>query len=268
MKNIIVVTCCIAIQLICVFKVNSQIIELKLAPATVVIDGSLSEWQIPYSDKKNTFSYLISNDRNNLYLIAKITDTVCQGNVLGAGISFTVIKNNSEVDAQLTFPQRGKEDPTAFMNLDKEQMEMKTILARYKRIAVQNFKDIEAKELTPTNPYGIKVALAYTDDGNLIYEEAIPLALLFPDGINEKCSYSIKINGLARKAFFLNDTEVVPVIRSPSTETAEDRLAKYIQVEFAGGDFKILGDIPIKGNDYEEKLTADTEVKGEFILAR
>lgn len=260
MKNIIIISC-IATYFLTAIKGNAQVIERKLAPANVVIDGSLSEWgdQLYLTDKKGTISYFISNDRNNLYLILKTKDTVYQANILGSGITFTVSANNSKIDQKVTFPLRGKEDPTEYMNLDRDQVEIKTILTRYKRIGVKNFKNIQAEELSTTNPYGIKVSLGYTEDGTLVYEEAIPLTLLLLGEGSEKYSYDIKVNGLVRKVYFLVHAEMVPSGKRDKKEQIDD----YIQTHFRN-NFKMGG--PMPENDYEDNVTADTDIKGEFTI--
>jgi hypothetical protein len=239
----------------------AQAVELKPAPSGVSIDGSLTEWgdELPYSDKNKVFSYLISYDRNNLYLIVKTRDSVCQGNILGSGITFSIKAITDKVGQRLTFPLSGKEDPTEYMNLDTEQVAMKTTLVRYKRIGVQGFAAIKAEQLTTTNPYGIKTAVSYAAGGCLIYEEAIPLKLIYPDGILEKRMYSVKINGLARKYRYWGLIE--PVLRG------KDRLGllnRYLERYHPDG-VEIGGPSPI--TDFEKKLTADVEVKGEFIIA-
>jgi|GEM_PF-3777500 len=262
MRNILIAICGVGLQLIAPIKGNAQAIELKPAPLNIAIDGNLSEWgdQLPYSDKKNSFSYLISNDRNNLYLVVKTKDSVCQGNILGSGITLALSTNNPKISQKITFPLKGKEDPSAYMDLDDEQVASKTPLARYKRIGVQNVKNIKAQQLSTTNPYGIKVAVGYTEEGYMTYEEAIPLSLLYPEGIIEKCVYRLKINALVRKVYYLGLTEVV--------FTGKNRLEQlnyYIATTYHGY-LDMWG--PTPSNDYEDKLTADIEVKGEFVIAK
>lgn len=261
MKSILIALGCIGIWVVAAVNCNAQAIELKPAPVNIVIDGSLIEWskELPYSDRKNTFNYLISNDHNNLYLIVKTKDTVCQGNILGAGITFAVDANDKD-GPKLTFPLRGKEDPSEYMNLDTVQVAMKTILARYKRIGVKNFKNIKAEQLSTTNPYGIKVAIGYAD-GYMVYEETIPLKLLYPDGVNGKYAYSIKINGLARKVFYFGQGTMVPGGKKNRQQQIDDWLLQTYH-----GSMRING--PMPKADYDDKLTSDTEIKGEFILAK
>lgn len=253
MRNIFFGIYCITIQCAAFLTGNAQVIELKPAPPHIAIDGSLTEWgdQLAFADKKNTFSYLISKDHNNLYLIVKTKDTVSQGNILGSGITFTVGTSNSKLSQMVTYPLRGKEDPSEYMELDREQVVMKTILARYKRISVQNFKHIKAEQLSTANPYGIKVALGFTDDGAMIYEEAIPLTLLPLERVNDRFSYSIRVNGLARKVFFLARYEA-------GGQVFDNYILPGIRDSFRIG--------PMPTSDYDEKLTADTEARGEFII--
>lgn len=256
MKNILIAIVCICLQ----FAANAQAIELKPAPVKVAIDGSLSEWgTLPYSDKKATISYIISNDHTNLYLALKTRDTVLQGNILGSGITFALSKDDKNA-SKITFPIRGREDPSEYMNLDNDQVEIKAALTRYKRLGVENIKAIKPPQLSSTNPYGIKITIGYTEDGYMIYEEAIPLSLIYPDGTNGKYAYSITINGLVRK--------VVIVERWGQAGRGKFMSERQINqiIQSYGDKLRIGG--PMPSSDSIIRLTADTEIKGEFVLAR
>ena len=262
-KQILVILSLIIVQSVYAMNADAQVIQFKPAPAKVNKDGALNEWgnELPYSNKSNMFSYGIYNDHNNLYLVVKTKDTVCQANILGSGITFAISTKKTKAFQKITFPLRGKEDPSEWMDLDKEQVAMKAILARYKRVGVQNFKDIKAEQLSTANPYGIKVAIGYTDDGWMIYEEAIPLNLICTESIAELRNYRLKINGLARKVYFLGKSEFVPLRSGNRVE----RINNNVQTTYRGG-FRMGGPMPL--GDYEEKLTGDTEVKGEFVIAQ
>jgi hypothetical protein len=259
MRKSFIVVCYVCLNCIISIKISAQVIELKLAPSNIAIDGNLTEWGDGFhlSDKNGSFSYLISNDHNNLYLVLKTKDTVCQGNILGSGITFAISTNNPKITQKITFPLQGKDDPSEYMDLDNEQVAMKATLTRYKRIGVQNVKSIKAEQLTTTNPYGLKVAVSNTDDGYLTYEEAIPLSLLFPEGIGGKCAYSITVNGLVREYHYLGTTEIVPAGKNKS-----EQLNYHISTTYHG-ELEIGGPTPT--GDYKDNLTANIEIKGEFV---
>lgn len=263
-KRILIVFLLILVRSLGATDATAQTIRLKSAPSNVTIDGTLSEWgnELPYADKKSTFNYLISNDHSNLYLVVKTKDTVCQTNILGSGVTFAISTEKSKVLQKITFPLRGKEDPSEWKELDKEQVAMKTILARYKRIGIQNLKNIKAEQLSTTNPYGIKVAIGYSEDGDMIYEEAIPLSLIYNENINEPHVYSLKINGLVRKFYYVMKIQHYLYYNRGKTKLTDDAIGRVIQ---SYGDNMRMGGPMIDG-DYEEKLTAAIEVEGRFMI--
>jgi len=265
-KQMLTVLLLVVIQSVITVNVVAQAIQLRLAPATITIDGNLSEWgnELLYADKKNTFSYLISNDHNHFYLVIKTKDTVCQANILGSGVTFTISTDKPKNVQKIIYPLRGKEDPSEWLDLDKEQVAMKTVLAKYKRIGVQNFKNIKTEQLSTTNPYGIKVAIGYTEDGCMIYEEAIPLNLIYTNGLSEPSVYSLKVNGLVRKFFYVRKIQHYLYYDHGKTRLTEDAISRVIQ--HYGDNMRMGG--PMIDGDYEEKLTAGSEIKGWFIMAQ
>lgn len=62
---------------------TSGIIDLKPAPTTVAIDGSLQEWgdSLNYYNDKTKVRYTLANDKTNLYLVAKTKDLIQQANI-------------------------------------------------------------------------------------------------------------------------------------------------------------------------------------------
>jgi hypothetical protein len=74
---------------------------------------------------------------------------------------------------------------------------MRIKFIRLKKIAVSGFKDISEDDMPTANTYGIQVAIDYDQKGNLVYEEAIPLALFHAgDLAKNEWSFNIKINGV------------------------------------------------------------------------
>lgn len=66
-----------------------------------------------------------------------------------------------------------------------------------KEIKVTGFKDIPDSLISLYNEYSLKAAANYDDDGNFLYEMAIPIKLmgLTPDS-QQELAYNVKLNGL------------------------------------------------------------------------
>jgi hypothetical protein len=171
----------------------------------VTIDGNAKEWglSLPYSNDKAKVSYMLSNDRDNIYLVVETKDTAMQSNILGSGITLSINTKDSKIAPNttqtITFPERGKEDPSEYRNMDSAQTQVKIILTKYRKVRIKGFTAITDDELSTSNPYGIQIAIGYDDAGYLIYEEAIPLNLFdASDLVGKEWALNVQINGLER----------------------------------------------------------------------
>ncbi len=180
---------------------NAQTLDLKPAPANVIIDGIASEWgnTLPYTNDEAKISYVLSNDKTNLYLAVKTKDAVMQNDILSSGITFSVdTKGRKRNTSFITFPVSGQTDANAFAGMNTAQLN--TELTKFSKIYMEGFKGVSDGQLKVKNAYGIQVAIGYDADGSLIYEEAIPLTLFNADvAANKEWAFNIKINGLQKK---------------------------------------------------------------------
>lgn len=200
MKRTIFVTILLAVAADSVCKAQST--RMPIAPGKVMINGQADEWDADMFivDKKLKANYAISVDNDNIYLVLKTNDQVTQTCVVGAGITWTInIHGKKSKEYGLTFPAGDKFQAGMYIGLTPEQIVLKTINAKNRKIVIEGFKDIGDEELSPLNPYGIKTALGYDEQGYLTYEAAIPHSLLknSRDG-NKEWWFNIKINGLER----------------------------------------------------------------------
>lgn len=198
------ITCTAALLLGMAGIARAQTINLKPAPAGVVIDGVAGEWgaRLPYTNDKARISYTLSNDKNNLYLVIITKDADKQADILGSGITLgisTTGKILTNTMRTITFPARGKEDPAEYMDMDSVQAFARALLTKYRKIQVEGFAAITDKELSTANAYGIKAATGY-NAGYLVYEEAIPLSLFNAEDLaaGKEWAFNIQINGLER----------------------------------------------------------------------
>ncbi|MDA9554795.1 hypothetical protein N9R54_01045 [Pelobium sp.] len=191
---------------------DAQIIK---ASAQLKIDGKLTEFadSLQNYDKTTHLYYAFANDANNLYVFIKANNRQDQSKIMAGGISVSVNANGKKkAVSTITFPvvdrtammaemrNRGNREerpsgqagnPTA----GREEMR-KRILGQLKEIKINGLKDLSVESISIYNTYGIKTGINYNDKDALIYELAIPLALVNVNDLNKEIAINVKLNGL------------------------------------------------------------------------
>jgi hypothetical protein len=91
-----------------------------------------------------------------------------------------------------------RQDNGGLTKEDRDEL-MQARLTKLREIRVLGFKDIEGDMITTSNTYGIKTAIDYDKDGNLVYEAAIPLKFFHVDDLaKNEWAFNFKINGITR----------------------------------------------------------------------
>lgn len=189
---------------------NSQN-TLQPPPNTINIDGDLKDWgdSLRYFNEEKKLNYALANDKTTLYAAIRITDKMDQMRTLNAGITLSIDpKGKKKESFSLTFPLAepgtkpdfGKrpDDNTEVTQQDRDELARERI-TKLRDIKVVGFKDIEGDMITTSNTYGIKAAIDYDADGNLIYEMAIPLQFFHANDITKtEWAFNFKINGIQR----------------------------------------------------------------------
>jgi hypothetical protein len=187
------------IALLTVFTVNAQTITLKSAPAAVKIDGIADEWK-GYDEnvnEKSHVSYIISSDKDNLYLVLKTKDRKKQQNLLGAGVTFSIDPAGKKKETySITFPQPDMDDLSEFEHLDDANLKMRVASMEFKKIRATGFTGIPPVFGAQKNDQNIYATIKSNADGELVLEEAIPLKLFVTDAAAAEWAFNIKINGL------------------------------------------------------------------------
>ncbi|WP_147425590.1 hypothetical protein [Mucilaginibacter gracilis] len=146
---------------------------LKKAPASVTIDGLVSDWKDtpPVFDGKFKLSYTIANDDTSLYLIVLTGDPMVKRKITKAGITVSInTEGKKRKTYSVTFPKPGS---SGFRrNADNTGSFIPGT------IQTSGFKGVNPDEIPPTNGVGFKAAFKFDDERNLGYEMAIPLRLL------------------------------------------------------------------------------------------
>jgi uncharacterized membrane protein YgcG len=190
---------------------KSTVGTLQAPPPNIAIDGDVKEWgdSLRYYNTEKHINYAIANDQDNIYMAIRITDRLDQRKILKAGITFSVDpKGKKKETFSITFPlnvQGGtpvlaalKEDNSDITQQDRDEL-MRERLTTLRGIKVVGFKDIEDDMITTSNTYGIKTAINYDDNGNLVCEAAIPLKFFHADDpTKNEWAFNLKINGVTR----------------------------------------------------------------------
>jgi hypothetical protein len=187
--------------------------NMQPPPANIIIDGNLSEWgdSLRYLNEDKKIPYTLANDQENLYVAIRINDRLEQARIINAGITLSIDpKGKKKETFTITFPlsepgskpQFGfrKNDNGELTQQDRDELAHER-LTTLRNIKVTGFKDIEYDMITTSNTYGIKAAINYDADGNLVYEAAIPLKFFHVDSPSKnEWAFNFKINGMQKIA--------------------------------------------------------------------
>ena len=222
MKKTFYAVICLTIMQKATISISNAQTNLKPTPANVTIDGDAKEWAdfTPYENGHSKVNYTIRNDKDNLYLVVKTKDMILQSFILNwGGITFGIdTKGKKKATNSITFPIIYGTKPTLFRN--NVEMQQAIAASKAKKIQVVGFKTISDEQITTFNTNGIKVAISYDADNNLVYEEAIPLALFNAgEQIDKQWAFNVKINGVDE---FNDQTSNVKVISPGSNSMGRD----------------------------------------------
>lgn len=205
--------------------------EISLwAPTGVKADGKLAEWNDSFQayNKATQLYYTISNDDKNIYMAFKSTDAMNNNKIIAGGITIAVNtegKKKTDNTYNVTYPViapvsvkttsrpaggAGAAGASAMssvisstMTMPGEPIDAEIVAARrkaliaYKEMKVSGFKDIPDSLISLYNEHGMKTMAGFDDQGNYLYEVAIPLKLIGLEvGSTNALAYNVKLNGV------------------------------------------------------------------------
>lgn len=188
--------------------------SLQGPPANINIDGDLKDWgdSLRYYNEEKRLNYALANDKDYLYAAIRISDRLDKMKVLNAGITLSIDPKGKKKDVfMLTFPlaapdekpefARPKDDNGEITQADRDEL-MRERITKLRYIKVVGFNDIDGDMITTSNTYGIKTAINYDANGDLVYEAAIPLSFFHAgnDTFKREWAFNFKINGFQRPA--------------------------------------------------------------------
>lgn len=180
-------------------------------PATIRVDGNLTEWNNSFQAYNHTdkIFYSFANDDKSLYLVIKSTDPTNTAKIAAGGITLLINTNGKKKEDgaySITYPvinraagrggarggRGGGRGGFANDSTSRQQL-----ISASKEIKVIGFKDVDDTLISIYNEYSLKAALGFDANGSFQYELAVPLQMLGlqADG-KSSFAYNLKINGL------------------------------------------------------------------------
>lgn len=170
----------------------------------LTIDGSDKDWpkNLPYSVKSEQINYSVTNDAQNLYILMSTKSPQEAQKIVQGGMTVWV---NPKADKSIGgaigigYPLDSRNDRDKILmeeaRPDRNREHRPSTLEDKKEYSLYGFDN--GSQSIPTYTYGdtntqnIQMRMDYNDAGDLIYEAAIPLTVLYP-GHNSSSSYASK----------------------------------------------------------------------------
>jgi len=167
----------------------------------LTIDGSDKDWikPLPYSIKSEKLNYSVTNDDQNLYILVETKNPQEQQKIIQGGMTVWINTKADKSEAGavgIGYPLDTRVD-------HDRQIMQEAQPDRYKNnkpVTLEDKKDYALYGFTKdsagtygyaddSNPQGIKMRLDFSNEGDLIYEAAVPLTTLYPNH-NPSSSYA------------------------------------------------------------------------------
>ncbi len=161
----------------------------------VIADGNANDWQLPlrFANKDYSYTYNITNDKKNIYIIIMSKDEYKEQQILKSGVTiYFDPKGETNKKISLTYPERKSNNYTKTgtltrYNTNDSSNSMKILVVQSDTYNAQGFMNLE------NGQYGIKdkkskiqVALKASIDSGLVYEAVIPINYVLENGLDDK----------------------------------------------------------------------------------
>jgi hypothetical protein len=182
----------------------------------ITVDGKINEWPNPlrFYDQETGISYNISNDRNNIYFAASISNEFLQTKILLSGLEFridTLGKKSFGVSLKYPIGNLSEKDHKPNNPSTKEALDKRSDRSSFKlsklaeatEIQLVGFKTKLGKIIPlASNSSGISAAINLDANGKMNYEAVIPLSTFYktelhPADSSKVFNFQIKVNPMA-----------------------------------------------------------------------
>ena len=150
------------------------------------IDGDDADWVKPlaFTDSKLGFSYTVSNDRENLYILATSNNESTIQRILRGGLTVYINSHGVKEEAGaagISFPtgnrvQKGERMLNERPEIQQNKKVALNAVEDYSLFGFQDLKTPENFDYGKRNPERIQLGIGLNPAGELVYEALIPLA--------------------------------------------------------------------------------------------
>lgn len=153
---------------------------------SLTIDGNDADWvkPLPYIDQKQALSYAVSNDNNNLYILATTQNEATILRILRGGLTVYINSHGAKEEAGaagISFPtgNRIQKDGKLLNDRPELQQDKHIALNAVEDYSLFGFREIKTPanyDFGKSNPEGIELGIGLNSSNELVYEAMIPLS--------------------------------------------------------------------------------------------
>lgn len=178
--------------------------NIKWQKDSLVINGDDGDWikPLPFNDEKLGFSWSVTNDKDNLYILVAGTNETIIGRILRGGMTVYINTHGVKEEAgaaSIAFPTGNRIKKDERMLNDRPELQQNKHVAinavqDYSLSGFQQIKTPENFDYGKTNAENIQLSVGLNPSGQLVYEAAVPLAsFLSKNELNSNARKSIAI---------------------------------------------------------------------------
>lgn len=152
---------------------------------SLTVNGDNADWtnSFTFTDEKTGLSGIVSNDRENVYVLAATANETTIQRILRGGLTLYINNHGVKEEAGaagISFPTGNRIQRGDKMLNDRPELQQnkQVALAAVQDYSLFGFPDIKTPEnfdYGKSNPMGIQLAIGLNATGALVYEAAIPL---------------------------------------------------------------------------------------------
>jgi hypothetical protein len=184
------ITVCIVLCTACSSSKNSQQTDLVQTTHwqkdSLTINGDDADWNrpLPLVDEKLGISYTVSNDKDNLYILATSNNAITIQRILRGGLTVYINTHGVKEEAGaagIIFPtgnriQKGDKMLNERPELQQNNHVALSAVGDYSIFGFNHIKSSENYDYGKENPEGIQLAIGLNASNEVVYEAMIPLS--------------------------------------------------------------------------------------------
>ncbi|PZF71974.1 hypothetical protein [Taibaiella soli] len=160
----------------------------------IVVDGANNDWPSPYPfyDEKAKIGYVVTNDKDNLYVTMQTGDRMTIMKILRNGMTLWIDTSGKKAqNISVNYPMENADAPTHVQKdqtqpmdkMDADQMH-KRMLESARDLYLTGFKGCNGSFLIKqNNGCGVNVRMGFDEYNTLIWEAVIPFKSFYKDAL-------------------------------------------------------------------------------------